>query len=170
MKRCGFTLIELVVVLALLSILVSLGSKGLRSVRIRAGKTQAITEMHAIEVAMKSYHNTYGKLPVSAGRQGRADPEIDGAFSLEVIDILTAENSEDNPRKVIFLDPQFASAGSTNRAYLDPWGIPYQIVLDTDYDGVFDYEGETVRRTSGVISIGLFEQTRKPSDRLKSWN
>jgi prepilin-type N-terminal cleavage/methylation domain-containing protein len=170
MKRSGFTLIELVVVLAILSILISLGSKGLRSARIRAGKAQATTEMHSIEVAIKSYHNTYGKLPVIADKQGRADPEVDVAFSLEVIDILTAENSEDNPRKIVFLDPQTASTSSTNRAYLDPWGAPYQIALDTDYDGAFDYEGETIRRTSGVISIGLFEQTHASSDRLESWN
>jgi prepilin-type N-terminal cleavage/methylation domain-containing protein len=169
MKRNGFTLIELLVVIAILSILITLGSKGLRSARVSAKKAQAMIEMQSIETAIKSYFNKYGKLPAESADQGAPDPEPNEAFSLAVIEILTAINSTDNPAQLVFLDAQIASATSTDNAFRDPWGVPYIIVLDTDYDGVFDYGGETIRRKAGVISIGLHNLTTTDSDILKSW-
>jgi prepilin-type N-terminal cleavage/methylation domain-containing protein len=169
MKKRGFTLIELLVVIAILSILITLGSKGLRSARISAKKAQAMVEMQSIETAIKSYLNTYGKLPVKAIDQGKADPEPDDAFSLGVIDILTAAHSNDNSRQLVFLDPQTASASVASNAYLDPWGKPYQVLMDTDYSGTFDYDGETIRRKAGVLSTGLHKLTGASADVLKSW-
>jgi prepilin-type N-terminal cleavage/methylation domain-containing protein len=169
MKRCGFTLIELLVVIVILSILATLGSKGLRSARLTAKKTQARVEMQAIETAIKSYLNIYGKLPVKAVDQGKADPGPDDAFSLEIIKILTGVNSNANPRLLVFLDPQSASTTAANNTYLDPWGSSYQVLLDTDYSGTFDYAGETIRRKAGMVSSGLHTLTGASADVLKSW-
>jgi prepilin-type N-terminal cleavage/methylation domain-containing protein len=169
MNRRGFTLIELLVVIAILSLLITLGAKGLRSARISAKKAQALVEMKSIETAIKAYLTTYGKLPVEAGDQGASDPEPGEAFSLTVIDILTAVNTSDNPREIVFIEPQIASSAATGNAFLDPWGEPYLIALDTDYNGTFNYDGETIRRKAGVVSIGLNNLTGASGDILKSW-
>ena len=168
MNRKGFTLIELLVIIVILAILVTLGSKGLRSARLSAKKAQAQVEMQAIETAIKSYLSTYGKLPVTEMDQGATDPEPNEALSLEVIEILTAVNTNLNPRQIMFLDPQTASAKADN-VWRDPWGIPYQIVLDTDYSGTFEYADEIIRRKVGVVSIGLNSLSGASVDILKSW-
>lgn len=175
MKKCGFTLIELLVVIAILSILITLGSKGLRSARISAKKAQAMVEMQSIETAIKSYLNEYGKLPVEAGDQGASDPEADETFSRGIINILTGENTTDNPRKIEFLEPQFSSVSSSLGTFVDPWGEPYRIALDTDYDGVVDINtdgvSETLRRKVAIVSVGLYELkgAGNTNDIIRSW-
>ena len=170
MKRNGFTLIELLVVIAILSILVTLGSKGLRSARISAKKAKAMVEMQAIETAVKSYFNEYGKLPVDDGMQGRTDPDPDASSSRGIIAILTGESTEGNPTRRVFLDPQ----GNAELAgqFLDPWGRQYLICLDTDYDGEIAYGGERVRRKVGAVSIGLYDQNGSADgdDLVISWH
>ncbi len=175
MKKCGFTLIELLVVIAILSILITLGSKGLRSARISAKKAQAMIEMQSIETAIKSYLNEYGKLPVEAGDHGASDPEADETFSRGIINILTGENTTDNPRKLEFLEPQFSSGSSSPGAFVDPWGVPYRIALDTDYDGDVDINidgvSETLRRKVAIVSVGLYELkgAGNTNDIIRSW-
>jgi prepilin-type N-terminal cleavage/methylation domain-containing protein len=168
MKRNGFTLIELLVVIAIIAILATLGSKSLRSARLSARKAQAMVEMKSIETAIKSYINTYGKLPVSAEEQGAPDPEPDEDSSRNVIQILTAENTVDNPRELVFLEPQSTSVGGDFR---DPWGAQYLIVLDTDYNGEIAYGGEIIRRKVGVVSVGLqlLRASSSTNDLIKSW-
>ncbi len=172
MKKCGFTLIELLVVIAILAILVTLGSKGLRNARISARKAQAMVEIKSIETAVKAYFNEYGKLPVEADDQGEGDPEASVEFSAEIIDILTAENMDDNRRELVFLEPQTASSGE----FLDPWNVPYLIMMDTDYDGIIDVdvEGltETIRRKVAIVSVGLYQlkgDSATADDIIRSW-
>jgi prepilin-type N-terminal cleavage/methylation domain-containing protein len=171
MKKNGFTLIELLVVIVILSILITLGSKGLRTARISANKAQAMVEMKSIETAIKSYINEYGKLPVAASDQGTADPEASDSFSREIINILTGANTNDNPRELVFLEPQSARVAATNSAFFDPWGVPYQIMLDTDYDGEVDYDDTTLRRKVAIVSVGLYELrgTGNTNDIIRSW-
>lgn len=168
MKRNGFTLLELLGVITILSILITLGSKGLRSARTRAKKAQAMIEIQSIETAIKSYINTYGKLPVEPQKQGQNDPEPTAAFSQTVIHILTAENTAENPRQIIFIDPQSPAAAGT---FLDPWSEPYLIILDTKYDGKIIYANETLNRKVGIVATGLYQanHSKNTNDLIKSW-
>lgn len=173
MKKCGFTLIELLTVIAILVILFTLGSKGIRSARLAAKKAQAQVEMKSIETAVKSYAAHYGKLPVDAAQQGVAEPVVNAAFSAGIIRTLTAEDAKNNPAEMIFLDPQ--SGASSAGTFLDPWGKPYLIYLDTDYNDevTINYTplNETVRRKVAVLSVGLFllDQNSDESRFIKSW-
>jgi prepilin-type N-terminal cleavage/methylation domain-containing protein len=168
MKKRGFTLIELLVVIAILSILITLGSKGLRSARISARKAQAMTEMQSITTAIKSYINEYSRLPVESAKQGKDDPDPDEDLSREIISILTAENTTDNPRELVFLEPQSTTASDD---FLDPWGEQYLIVVDTKYDGSIAYGDETIRRNVGVVSVGLYllNDSANTNDIIRSW-
>ncbi|MDH3981931.1 MAG: type II secretion system GspH family protein [Kiritimatiellaceae bacterium] len=170
MKTRGFTLIELLVVIAILSILITLGSKGIRSARLSAKKAQARIEMASIETAVKAYRNKYGKLPLSPGQQGQAEPAFDEAFSMETILALAGENIDLNPVRMVFLEPQGATV--SNGAFTDPWGEQYLIGLDSDYDGEVKLEGETILRKVAVVSVGLYYLNRSAdtNDLIKSWN
>lgn len=168
MKKNGFTLLEMLIVIAILSILVTLGSKALRSARTSAKKTQASVEMASIETAVKSYFNEYGKLPVVSEKQGTSDPDGSETFSREVLEILTANNSTDNPREIVFIEPQ---SNAIDPVFFDPWGEPYLIYLDTDYNGEISPLGSRVKRKSGVVSTGLFllNKSSNTNEIITSW-
>ena len=179
MKKSAFTLIELLAVMAILAILITLGAKGLRVARISAKKAQAQVEMKAIETAAKAYRNQYGKWP-AAGlvTQGQQDllfsfsaVEQAAADSMNIVSVLTAADDMDpvdNPAKRVFLEPQGDGA---NGQFLDPWGKQYLIALDTSYDDALVIDGEPVRRTVAVASVGLFllNGGAKTNDLVKSW-
>ena len=168
MKR-AFTLIEVLVVLVILMLLLTLGSKIVGYARAASKKAKAHVEMSAIEIAVKSYFSTYGRLPVESGQHGMPDVEPSDDFSRTVFRILFGESLSDNPREIVFLE---ASSGSSEDGLLcDPWGEPYLLVLDTAYDGSIEYEGELVARRVGVVAVGLYKQNEEISveDLLKSW-
>ncbi len=175
MKKRGFTLVELLVVIAILSVLVTLGAKSLRSARISAKRAQAMVEMKSIEIAIKAYFNEYGKLPVDAASQGASDPEASVQFSEEIIDRLTAEDITENRRELVFLEPQLQSGTSPSGGFIDPWGVPYMISLDTDYDGNVDVSAdgvtETIRRKVAIVSVGLYQLkgSMDSNDIVRSW-
>jgi len=51
-----------------------------------------------------------------------------------IFDILRGVNTTNNPKRIVFLEVQ-ADSMTTNACYLDPWGNPYIIVMDTDFNG-----------------------------------
>ncbi|MDF7797859.1 prepilin-type N-terminal cleavage/methylation domain-containing protein [Pontiellaceae bacterium B1224] len=152
MKR-GFTLIEMLVVIVILGILIGLGSKGFRAAKINAKRAQARVEMSSIETAVKAYQSKYGKLPASDSYQGRSDTPDSETLSRDTIAILSAQNEDENPAEMVFLQPQDSATDGT---FLDPWGTQYLIVLDTDYDGQVQIRNHTLRRNVAVISTGLY--------------
>jgi len=169
MKTRGFTLIELLVVIVILSILITLGSKGLSRARMNAKKAQAQVEMKSIETAVMAYFNKYGKLP---SEEFSEDTGLDlGATdNSDLISILTVEERDDplNPANIIFLEQQ--SAGSSR--YVDPWGYDYIVALDTDYDGIITSDdGTELRRKVAVVSVGLYETIGhgNTNDYIFSW-
>jgi hypothetical protein len=123
-SKTGFTLIELLTVIAI--------------------------EVNSIVGAVKAYYTEYGKWPVVAGSQGAADTsKIFSSNNNELFDVLrsyTGVGSVNaggvlNPRKIVFIeakttlntsDPGVGSDG----VYRDPWGKPYVIGMDLNYDNV----------------------------------
>ena len=169
MKKIGFTLIELLVVIVILGILITLGSKGLRTARLNAKKAQAKVEMSAIETAVKSYFSKYGKLPLDPSLQGASEPDFNETFSIEVIEILTGINSNINTAGLAFLDPQ---GNNTDGVFRDPWGEQYLIALDTDYDGRIDFEGDAIRRKVAIKAVGLYLMNGESNtnDLIATWH
>ena len=169
MKKRGFTLLEMLVVIVILGILITLGSRGLRAAKLSAQKAKALVEVKSIETAIHAYHHKYGKLPALGSLQGFADLGGSEVESLDTISILTAENQLLNPAEMVFLETQ---GSATNGVFMDPWGVQYKILLDTDYDGYIYYAplGQ-VRRKVGVFSDGLYmlKGSADTNDYIISW-
>ena len=77
-----------------------------------------------------------------------------------------------NPKKIKFLTPgkNFAHAEAGKRGYRDPWGRPYLVFLDADYDGkIILPGGKEIYDDVAVIGIGTFDfgTSDKISDALK---
>ena len=117
----GFTLVELLTVLAVIAVLVGLLFPVVGSVMNNARKTQASSEEQRIISAVSAYRTDYGKLPINSDQQGGAgspnySDTVDGdphggypsAFLFDILraipDTLTNNNigGQLNPRNAVY--------------------------------------------------------------------
>jgi len=172
--RAGFTLVELLTVIAIIGILAALLLPVLAAVKKHALMTKAHLEAVDIATAIQGYDSAYGRFPVSAAAQtaaGTGDFTYGGIYQIpgggtwpspvpanyqannsDVIAILMDltnypgtstptinTNYQKNPQQTIFLNAKMSGDTSspgvgTDLIYRDPWGNPYVITMDLNYD------------------------------------
>lgn len=147
-RSTAFTLIELMVVIAIIGILISVLLPALRSSLDRAKKARVQADAKSIESAIRAYYNEYSKLPVPDADQGRADREYADSNSKLVIGRLTTNN----PRRIIFLE---APNGATDGTYLDAWGTQFAVAMDNNYNGQVVVSSGTGMGTNTVYAPGV---------------
>ena len=147
--KTGFTLIELLVVIAIIAIIAALLLPAVSSAMSRAEKARAQTELAQIVAAIKAYYGDYGKMPLAPGDNGQADKTYGGKSAANkhnvVLDILRAKDNVANPKVIVYLDVPKESMEGTDKSgntytetdgyFLDPWGNPYVIGMDANFDG-----------------------------------
>ena len=153
----AFTLIELTVVMLIIATLAALLMTGASGAFERARKTQAKNDVTQIVTAVNAFYTEYGKYPVVSTITTDA---FYGTLPTGVIiptgcanagtndvlfNILRGIDTTNNPRAIVFLSPNAArnttppkggisqSAGTVGQ-YMDVWGSPYAIVIDSDYN------------------------------------
>lgn len=134
-----FTLIELLVVIAIIGILAGLVFPALGTVRNNAKKSKASSECQAMKTAIVMYESEFSCWPGTVGSK-------DGLVTnyVEMCKILTGKNS----KKTVFFE--VGVGYDENKGILDPWGKPYQVILDADYDGKIDNSVQAVKEVNGV--------------------
>jgi len=134
-----FTLIELLVVIAIIGILAGLVFPALGTVRNNAKKSKASSECQAMKTAIVMYESEFSCWPGNVGSK-------DGLVTnyVEMCKILTGKNS----KKTVFFE--VGVGYDENKGILDPWGNPYQVILDADYDGKIDNSVQAVKEVNGV--------------------
>jgi len=177
----AFTIVELLTVIAIISILAALLLPVLSKAKTTAKKRQAQVEITQIVGAIQQYDSVYGRYPVSAYAQSLAsslnDVTYGGIFTnwlaqpgymitnhstafanAEVMAILldltnypdttlgttSNTNHQKNPQQTIFLNAKMSGDSpqvfpyqpgvGPDLAYRDPWGNPYFITMDVNYD------------------------------------
>ena len=220
MKRKSFTLVEILVVVAVLAILMGLLFPALGVIREKASYRQSQTEAKSIQMAIKSFKTEYHYLPdsttgndvvyygaVAKGTTTTTDKTCaavfteDGSLQSDYIDLfsvlcylkptgaISSTDSADaglrnlNPRGIKFLEPskKYSRSEDTAKGYRDPWGRPYVIFLDTNYDGQIEMPGSTssnrfyVYDDVAVVGLGTFDGTnlsnalKTPEKAVLSW-
>lgn len=139
MKAKGFTLIELLIVIAIIGILMGLLFPAVGSAILAARRAQARNDAVQIATACRAYETEYG-----------AGPWGTNSFT-EVRGDLLSSLMGTNARRIIFIEVPYYKSGKggyTNGAFLDPWGGPYQIAYDTNYQSDIQNAG-----TNGKIKV-----------------
>ncbi len=140
--RWAFTLVELLVVICIICILAALAFPALNGAIESSRKVKAKSDVTQIVASIKAYQTEYGKLPIYKGTS-KYDTKNDELFNiLRSISGLDGEQLDLNPRRIPFIEIRpgkgnkdglgTASAGAG--IFYDPWGTPYQIILDDGYD------------------------------------
>ena len=180
----AFTLIELLVVIAIIIILAGLLFPAFRGVQNQAKRTQAKNDLTQIVTAVNAFYTEYGKYPLVT-----ADTTISGTttpssadlfYTLRAVASGANANNAVNPRQIVFINPPYvkdpanprSGIGTTTGAgqYYDPWGKPYRVGIDGDYDNQLanPYNANTgagiTPLTIGVIARSAGSDGKAPPD------
>src|SRR5438552_15518501 len=139
----AFTLIELLVVIAIIAILIGLLFPAFKAVQNQARQTQAKNDLTQIVNAVNAFYTEYGKYPLATD-DSTITNTADLFYTLRAV--ASGANAGDvvNPRKIVFINPPYVkneTAGNrrsgvslTDGQYYDPWGTPYRLRIDGNYD------------------------------------
>jgi len=151
----GFTLIEMLTVVAIIGILVALLLPALAGAKERAKVAKARTQMAGIELSIKQYETEYSRFPATPGIEGDGKPDYtfagdhswnphaNKAWNSVAMEILLDLNSganaghARNPRNLVLLHAKQQAGdepglSTTDHIFRDPWGTPYIITVDLD--------------------------------------
>src|SRR5579862_2721911 len=142
----AFTLIELLVVIAIIAILAGLLFPVISVIREHTRKVQATSDEKMIVNAVTSFYTEYQKYPVDPVKKpGDAVYSTDNNELFDVLRNMTgsAIGNALNPRGVIYLSPHAApnqnapmdGIQTSTGVWFDPWGSPYNVAVDGNYDG-----------------------------------
>ena len=132
----GFSLMELLVVVAVIGILMGISFPAIQGAIDRARVTRARSEISSLQQAWLAYWNTYYD-PVT-GQQPEFWPGST-EMTAATVAILAGEDTDANPQGIAFMEFDDIHL---NEGFLDPWGNPYQIEFQetADFSSEWTYE------------------------------
>jgi prepilin-type N-terminal cleavage/methylation domain-containing protein len=186
-RSSGFTLIELLVVISIIAVLAAAGFAAGNAAILRARKVTALATATAIESAVNNFYNEYGSMPKNGDQDATVETDNDIEFLNVLLGMEGTGSNVLNTRSIRFLSVRegkgnknglvYNTGGSTVKGLYDPWGGPYNVMLDLDYD-----ERVTVKPKAGtqvtlngrrvaVWSDGQdgVDTTGKSADDVKTW-
>jgi prepilin-type N-terminal cleavage/methylation domain-containing protein len=160
----AFTLIELLVVIAIIIILAGLLFPAYQAIQNQAKRTQAKNDLTQIVNAVNAFYTEYGKYPL-ATNDDTISNNADLFYTLRAV--AAGANGSDvvNPRKIVFINPPYvkddtlgnrrSGVSSTDGRYYDPWGAPYRIAIDGDYNNNINSNPYTVDTGAGPSPLNI---------------
>jgi len=150
-RQAGFTLIEMLTVIAIIAILAAIMVPVVGCARGIAERRRAMTEMNSIKVAAMQFYTEHRYMPWPGDPKVGEDKWTSGGNQAAVMDLLTGNN----PLKKTYLQIPSKSQDSGNPLlFVDPWGQPYEIGMDRNMDGAVRWEGRNIMEKVLVLSPG----------------
>lgn len=136
----AYTLIELLVVITIISLLLAMTNSAITAVIAKAKVTRVKADLADLTLGIGNYAMERSRLPVPVDFKSEAAlPLSEGS---PILAVLLGENPDQlNPSQTVWIKPKPGSNGAGglvgeagSYGYLDPWGEPYYVLLDTDYN------------------------------------
>jgi prepilin-type N-terminal cleavage/methylation domain-containing protein len=157
----AFTLIELLVVIAIIAILIGLLFPAFAAVQNQARQTQAKNDLTQIVNAVNAFYTEYGKYPLATDDSTISNNE-DLFYSLRAVAMGANASNAINPRQIVFISPPSVKDPTTPRSgigsngqYYDPWGTPYRIAIDGDYNNDISPNPYTANMGAGPSPLNI---------------
>jgi prepilin-type N-terminal cleavage/methylation domain-containing protein len=136
----AFSLIELLIVITIIAMLAGLVVSGANSAIRRARDLSCATAARGVNQGIRDYEVDYNRLPIT-GNVGEQVIELTSGSSLLAV-LLGSNEGKLNPQRIRYIEPQQGKSGAGGLvgdeggyALMDPWGMPFQVVIDADGDG-----------------------------------
>jgi prepilin-type N-terminal cleavage/methylation domain-containing protein len=181
--QSGFTLIELLTVVAIIALLAG-GSVGAYSKFINTVKASA-TQKNCVEIAgaVSTFYRDYDSLPVTqTGGRDESLSTDDASFAAILVGSKSNNDAlKKNSRGINYLEgfkqakrgkggePEDGidyEGSADSPSIYDLWGNPYEVVLDSNFDGEID--NPVTKNTGGITKIrgkrAIVYSKGRPSD------
>jgi prepilin-type N-terminal cleavage/methylation domain-containing protein len=190
----AFSLTEILVVVAIISLLAGLSTVGIVKAIESGEKAKAKGDMMAVVAALKAYRLEYGQWPTATGDRredewfgpGNYGSEENGKTLIKILmgSNLAVASVGQNPKQIAFLEGGKVAASrrdNTGGQFLDPWGTQYGFKVDSNESGDMEYcspSGPNVPNLKlTVIGVSLgkdkkqqeIEMADKKWDDILSW-
>lgn len=167
----GFTLIEILVVIAILAVLMGMMIPAAGTIVKRAKVSTARTDAAVVQSALVKYRMEYGCWPSFA--KGGSEHKTDSEFLETMMPDEGKVPPAENLKRVRFLEG--GKGAVVDNQYVDPWGNPFRyLVNETPKDtmslkNLSGYSGPKEIRAKAIVwSLGP-DGTNTWSDNVCSW-
>lgn len=184
----GFTLVELLIVIAIIMVLAALGFAGVQNAMRKAKTVQSLNLGTNLAQAITNYVDEYGSLP-AAGATAAPISTNTGA-GLTLLQVLLAQETGTtvlNTRSIRFLEAKTAKSrkggldygtgsGTTVLGLYDAFGEPFFVAFDDDYNDEITNPNKIgasdptiLRGFKAVVYSAGADRTLGTKDDVRSW-
>jgi prepilin-type N-terminal cleavage/methylation domain-containing protein len=171
-RTAGLSLIELLVVVAIIALLMTLLMKAVGAVRDSARRQQVRAEERTLVNAIKGFVSEYGHFPFQIQyetdqtyKDGTGNSQLQGRLFMA----LMGTDDEANPKRTVFLESRAPGAVTcpVSGCWLDPWREHYIIAMDEDNDHKVDLRCGTLVTT--IVDETVAVATTNGRSPIFSW-
>ena len=183
----GFTLVEILIVIAIIMVLASLGFQGVSLALKKAKTVQSLNIATNLSQAIQSYYDDYGSLPIASPTASPVD--INSADGLILLKTVLSQESPVvfNTKGIIYFSAKTAKgrkagidygtgSGTEALGLYDAWGEPFFVAFDHDYNDEIDNpirfattEPAIIRGTKAIVYSKGADRVANTKDDVKSF-